>query len=83
MLPEEDFSTSDHHLATINPIWILLYTLMLSPKIVALTNHWVWNCPFTDGSSVIATSCLWRQHRENIPRLKELVEKGYSILVFP
>jgi 1-acyl-sn-glycerol-3-phosphate acyltransferase len=81
---EEDFSrpaiiTCNHqsHLD-------LLYTLMLSPKIVALTNHWVWNCPFYGW---IIRYCdflpVEDNIEENIPRLKELVEKGYSILVFP
>ncbi len=62
----------------------LLYTMMLSPKLVVLTNRWVWNCPFyrwiiryadclpvTDGMD------------EVVPKLEKLVKRGYSILVFP
>lgn len=62
----------------------LLYTLMLSPKIVVLTNKWVWNCPFYRWIIRYA-DCLpvdngWEQ---NLPKLQELVAHGYSILIFP
>ena len=63
----------------------LMYTLMLNPKIICLTNKWVWNCPFygniirfaefypvTDG---LDEKC--------IQLLRGAVERGYSILVFP
>lgn len=62
----------------------LLYTLMLSPKVVALTNKWVWNCPFYRWIIRYA-DCLpvdngWEQ---NLPKLRTLVAQGYSILIFP
>ncbi|MCQ2262879.1 MAG: 1-acyl-sn-glycerol-3-phosphate acyltransferase [Bacteroidales bacterium] len=62
----------------------LLYTLMLSPKVVALTNKWVWNCPFYRWIIRYA-DCLpvdngWEP---NLPKLQDLVAHGYSILVFP
>lgn len=62
----------------------LLYTLMLSPKVVALTNKWVWNCPFYRWIIRYA-DCLpvdngWER---NLPKLQDLVAQGYSILVFP
>ena len=57
---------------------------MLSPKIVVLTNKWVWNCPFYRWIIRYA-DCLpvdngWEQ---NLPKLRELVAHGYSILIFP
>lgn len=62
----------------------LLYTLMLSPKVVCLTNRWVWNSPFygwilryADFLPVIDGI------QENVDKLSDLVQRGYSILVFP
>lgn len=62
----------------------LLFTLMLSPKIICLTNKWVWNCPFygwiiryADFLPVIDGI------EENVDKLASFVNKGYSILVFP
>lgn len=62
----------------------LVLMLMLNPKIVVITNKWVWNSPFygkviryadfypiSDGIDNIAT------------RLIPLVKNGYSILIFP
>ncbi|MCL2072935.1 MAG: 1-acyl-sn-glycerol-3-phosphate acyltransferase [Marinilabiliaceae bacterium] len=62
----------------------LMYTLMLSPKIITLTNKWVWNTPFygliiryADFLPVIDGI------ENNVEKLKELVADGYSILIFP
>ena len=62
----------------------LLYTLMLSPKVVALTNKWVWNCPFY-GWIIRYADFLPVDDgmEENLPKLRSLVEKGYSVMVFP
>jgi 1-acyl-sn-glycerol-3-phosphate acyltransferase len=62
----------------------LLLLLMLNPRIIAITNKWVWNNPIyalvirylefypvTDG------------YDEIIEKLKPSVKQGYSILVFP
>ena len=62
----------------------ILLLLSTSPKIVMLTNSWVWNSPFfgwivkyadfhhtEDGYEVLAE------------RLKERVDEGYSVVVFP
>lgn len=62
----------------------LVYTLMLSPNIIALTNKWVWNFPLYRGivrgaDFLPVTDGI----EQNIPKLKELTDKGYSILVFP
>ena len=62
----------------------LLYTLMLSPKVVTLTNKWVWNCPFY-GWIIRCADFLPVADgiEENLPKLQALVEKGYSVMVFP
>lgn len=62
----------------------LLYTLMLSPKIVVLTNKWVWNCPFYRWIIRYADFLPVADGiEENLPKLEALVREGYSILVFP
>lgn len=62
----------------------LLYTLILSPKIVCLTNKWVWNCPFYGWiiryADFLPVSDGLEQHEAE---LKAAIDKGYSILIFP
>ena len=62
----------------------LLLTMMLSPRIVAMTNQWVWNFPlyapilryleFYPAADGIET---------NLDHMRSLVERGYSLLIFP
>lgn len=62
----------------------LMCLMMLSPKIVILTNDWVWNNPFYG---------MIIKHAEfypvsdgidaNLPRLKDLTQRGYSVVIFP
>ncbi|WP_298612162.1 1-acyl-sn-glycerol-3-phosphate acyltransferase [uncultured Odoribacter sp.] len=62
----------------------LMYVLMLSPKLIVLTNEWVWNCPFY--GRIIRFADFWpvEEGIENsIGRLRNFVDKGYSIVVFP
>lgn len=62
----------------------LLYILMLSPKIVALTNSWVWHNPFYGAIIRFADFVPVANGIEaNIDRLKKLTGEGYSILIFP
>lgn len=62
----------------------LLYTLMLSPKIIVLTNKWVWNSPFYGWIIRYADFLPVIDGIENnIEKLEKLVKEGYSILVFP
>ena len=62
----------------------LLYTLLLNPRIVVLTNEWVWKSPFYGWILRYADYLPVADGIDsNIPKLKALVDKGYSILVFP
>jgi len=62
----------------------LMYIMMLSPKIVILTNEWVWNSPFYGRMIRYADYYPVATGIENsIARLGQMVEKGYSIMVFP
>jgi 1-acyl-sn-glycerol-3-phosphate acyltransferase len=62
----------------------LLCTMMLHPKVVLLTTDWVWKNP------VYAVAIRYAEfypvsdgYDKNVERLKKLVERGYSVVVFP
>jgi len=62
----------------------LLTLLIHSPKIVVLTKDWVWNNPFYGYIIRNAEFYPVSQGMETImPNLKSLVERGYSIAVYP
>jgi 1-acyl-sn-glycerol-3-phosphate acyltransferase len=62
----------------------LALTLQLHPKIIVFTNDWVYNSPFYGWIVRMADYYPASDGYENsIPKLKKLVEKGYSILIFP
>lgn len=62
----------------------LMAILSLTPKVIVFTNHWVWNCPFYGWvirhAGFIPTEDF---DYENLDYLKEMVNKGYSIFIFP
>lgn len=62
----------------------LLSLLSLTPRLVILTADWVWHNPLYGFVIRQADYLPASEGLENIlPRLKELVEKGYSIAVYP
>lgn len=62
----------------------LVPMLALTPKMIILTNDWVWNSPFYSYIIHRADFLPVSNGTEAImPRLKELVERGYSIAVYP
>ena len=56
--------------------------LMMSPKIVILTNDWVWHNPFY-GAIIRAAEFLSDGIDKNLQRLTGLVARGYSVVIFP
>jgi len=58
--------------------------MMLHPKIIVLTNNWVWNNPFY-GFIVkfLEFYPVSNGMEESIEPLRKLVADGYSILIFP
>ena len=62
----------------------LMCQLIFTPKIVFLTNAWVWNNPFY-GSLIRNTEYLPVKEgiEEIMPHLRSLIERGYSIAVYP
>lgn len=62
----------------------LMCILQLSPKVIVLTNDWVWNNPYY--GLVIHTAefrPVSNGFDKNFPYLQDLVKRGYSIMVFP
>lgn len=62
----------------------LLCTLMLSPRIVAMTNQWAWRFPLY---APIIHYLEYYPAADGIeacePKIASLLERGYSILIFP
>lgn len=62
----------------------LLSILMLSPKLVAVTNSWVWNFPVY---KPILSYLEFYPNGGGVDNMEEkfssLIERGYSILIFP
>lgn len=62
----------------------LMYLLQLSPKIIVLTNRWVWNSPFYGRITHYADYYPVVNGIENsLEPLGRLINEGYSIAVFP
>ena len=58
--------------------------LIFSPKMVFLTNDWVWNNPFYGFMIRHAEYYPVAEGIDSLlPKLRGLVERGYSIAVFP
>jgi 1-acyl-sn-glycerol-3-phosphate acyltransferase len=62
----------------------LMCVMMLTPKLIILTNDWVWNSPFYGKLIKYADYYPVSNGIEKaIPGLQNAVERGYSIVVFP
>ncbi len=62
----------------------LVLTMMLTPKIIILTNQWVWNSPFY--GRIIKYLDFYPVAsgiEESVDMLGEKIKEGYSILIFP
>ena len=62
----------------------ILMLLALYPKIVMMTNKWVWNSPFF-GHIVRYAGFLYHKDgiENHIEELSKRVSQGYSVLIFP
>ncbi len=62
----------------------LLLLLMLNPRLIVITNNWVWNSPFY-GFVIrfIDFFTISEGYDSIIGKIKNKVEEGYSILIFP
>lgn len=62
----------------------LMCAMMLTPKMVILTNDWVWNNPFY--GKIIRYAEFYPVSNgfdESLQHIKDLVSRGYSVLVYP
>lgn len=62
----------------------LMFMMMLTPKLIILTNQWVWRSPFYGVIIRYADFYPVANGIENsIDTLSPMVEQGYSIVIFP
>ena len=62
----------------------LMIMMMLTPKLIVLTKDWVWNSPLL--GNVVRSAEFYPVSwgvKELLPKLRELVKKGYSVAVYP
>lgn len=62
----------------------ILLTTMLNPRVILLTNEWVWKSPIFGGVVRLADYYVVTEGAaSSVEKLKALVAEGYSIVVFP
>ena len=62
----------------------IIATTMLHPKLLLLTNKWVWNSPVFGGVVRLADYYpVMEGAEDSVSRLRSRVEEGYSVVVFP
>jgi len=78
------FSGSSVLIANHTSFLDILLTAMLHPKIILLTNKWVWNSPIFGGVARLADYYPITEGAEDgVAHLSERVREGYSVVVFP
>lgn len=62
----------------------LMCIMMMTPRLVVLTNQWVWRNPLYGWIIRLAEFYPVTNGLDyNIPKLKSLIDRGYSVVVFP
>ncbi len=80
----EDFSRPAIFISNHQSHLDVMAVMMLTPKVVILTNDWVWNNFFYGALIHRAEFYPASDGMEaNMPRLRDLVARGYSVLVYP
>lgn len=62
----------------------LVLILLMNPKIIALTNNWVWNSPFF--GALVRYAGFYPAFMGlgyGVEKIEQKVQEGYSILIFP
>lgn len=81
---EHDFDKPAVIIANHSSFLDILVTTMLHPKVVLLTNRWVWNSPVFGAVVRMGEYYPVADGAEaSIEPLRDLVQRGYSIIVFP
>ena len=80
----EDFSRPAVYICNHQAHMDALAVLSLTPKMILLTNDWVWNNPFY-GYLIRKAEFhpISDGFEKNLPALKDLIARGYSIAIFP
>ncbi len=62
----------------------LMCIMMMTPRLVVLTNQWVWRNSLYGWIIRVAQFYPVSNGLEyNIPKLKDLIDRGYSVVIFP
>ncbi|MCC6599870.1 MAG: 1-acyl-sn-glycerol-3-phosphate acyltransferase [Crocinitomicaceae bacterium] len=81
---KENFSEPSIIIANHSSYLDILLCIMLSPKIVMITNKWVSRSPLFGGVVRLAGYKILKDNlEENITYLRETIDNGYSIVIFP
>jgi 1-acyl-sn-glycerol-3-phosphate acyltransferase len=79
-----DFSTPSIIISNHQSFLDILVTVMQHPKLILLTNEWVYNSPFFGKVVQMADYFPVAEGAEmGIERLRKKVSKGYSVVIFP
>jgi 1-acyl-sn-glycerol-3-phosphate acyltransferase len=83
-LSGEDFQKPAVYIANHGSFLDILITTMLHPKLVLMTNRWVWKSPVFGAVVRMAEYYPVADGAEDsLEPLQDLVDRGYSIMVFP
>ena len=81
--PHEDFENPSIIVCNHQSHIDLMGVIMLSPKLIILTNDWVWRNPFY--GIIIRYADYFPVSEEDKMRgnIEEMIKKGYSVVIFP
>jgi 1-acyl-sn-glycerol-3-phosphate acyltransferase len=79
----EQFTTPAVIIANHQSFLDILVLVMLHPKIIMMTNKWVWNSPVFGFVVQMADYQLAENTEAKLDKIKEKVADGYSIIVYP
>lgn len=83
-LSNEDYKKPAVYIANHSSFLDILITTMLNPHLVLLTNKWVWRSPVFGAVVRMAEYYPVAEGAEDsIEPLRDLINRGYSIVVFP
>ncbi|HKZ38502.1 MAG TPA: 1-acyl-sn-glycerol-3-phosphate acyltransferase [Chryseolinea sp.] len=80
----ETFSRASVLIANHTSFLDILLTIMLHPKLILVTNKWVWNSPVF--GSVVRLADYYPASEgadDGIQRLQNRIKEGYTIVIFP
>ena len=81
---KEDFSKPAVIICNHQSFLDILVTVMLHPKVILFTNHWVWNSPVFGAVVRLADYYPVTQGVEDsIDKIADRIKQGYSVVVFP